>query len=80
MRARSALASDERRGELEAQFHLRSAEQVAEMLGGMKGALMKLGQMASYLDQGLPEPVREALAQLQSDACLLYTSPSPRDP
>ena len=29
---------------------------------------MKLGQMASYLDQGLPEPVREALAQLQSDA------------
>ncbi len=68
MRARSALSSDERRGELEAQFHLRSAEQVAEMLGGMKGALMKLGQMASYLDQGLPEPVREALAQLQSDA------------
>ena len=29
---------------------------------------MKLGQMASYLDQGLPEPVREALAQLQADA------------
>ena len=29
---------------------------------------MKLGQMASYLDQGLPEPVRDALAQLQHDA------------
>ena len=28
----------------------------------MKGALMKLGQMASYLDEGLPEPVRDALA------------------
>jgi predicted unusual protein kinase regulating ubiquinone biosynthesis (AarF/ABC1/UbiB family) len=68
MRARSTGASDERRAELEAQFHLRSAEQVAEMLGGMKGALMKLGQMASYLDQGLPEPVREALSQLQTDA------------
>ena len=29
---------------------------------------MKIGQMASYLDQGLPEPVREALAELQADA------------
>ena len=34
----------------------------------MKGALMKLGQMVSYLDEGLPEPVRTALAQLQQDA------------
>ena len=68
LRARSALADDDRRAELESEFQLRSAEQVAEMLGGMKGALMKLGQMASYLDQGLPEPVREALAQLQDAA------------
>ena len=28
----------------------------------MKGALMKIGQMASYLDEGLPEPLRLALA------------------
>lgn len=68
MKARGALASDERREELRVEFELRTAEQVAATLGGMKGALMKLGQMASYLDQGLPEPVREALAQLQSDA------------
>jgi predicted unusual protein kinase regulating ubiquinone biosynthesis (AarF/ABC1/UbiB family) len=34
----------------------------------MKGALMKLGQMASYLDDGLPEPLRLALGQLQSNA------------
>ncbi|MFZ4519031.1 MAG: ABC1 kinase family protein [Microthrixaceae bacterium] len=68
MRARGALAGEERRAELEEEFQVRSAEQVAALLGGMKGALMKLGQMASYLDQGLPEPVREALAQLQSDA------------
>ena len=34
----------------------------------MKGALMKLGQMVSYLDEGLPEHVRDALAQLQHDA------------
>mgnify|MGYP003845045705 CR=1 FL=1 len=37
-------------------------------LGGMKGALMKLGQMASYLDEGMPGPMREALAGLRSDA------------
>jgi predicted unusual protein kinase regulating ubiquinone biosynthesis (AarF/ABC1/UbiB family) len=34
----------------------------------MKGALMKVGQMASYLDDGLPEPMRLALSQLQSNA------------
>ena len=68
MKARSALADDERRDQLRTEFELRTAEQVAATLGGMKGALMKLGQMASYLDQGLPEPVRDALAQLQSDA------------
>jgi predicted unusual protein kinase regulating ubiquinone biosynthesis (AarF/ABC1/UbiB family) len=68
MKARGAFASPEQRADLRDRFELQTAEQVAEALGGMKGALMKLGQMASYLDQGLPEPVREALAQLQSDA------------
>jgi predicted unusual protein kinase regulating ubiquinone biosynthesis (AarF/ABC1/UbiB family) len=67
-RARRVFASAERREELDAEHQLRTAEQVAEALGHMKGALMKIGQMASYLDQGLPEPIREQLAQLQADA------------
>jgi len=67
-RARRLFASAERREQLDAEHQLRSAEQVAEALGHMKGALMKIGQMASYLDQGLPEPVREQLAQLQANA------------
>jgi predicted unusual protein kinase regulating ubiquinone biosynthesis (AarF/ABC1/UbiB family) len=67
--ARSALTSSEdRRSELRAEFELRTAEQVAEVLGNMKGAVMKLGQMASYLDQGLPDPVRATLAELQQNA------------
>ncbi len=66
--ARSAFASPDQRVALQERFELQTAEQVAETLGNMKGALMKLGQMASYLDQGLPEPVREVLAQLQSAA------------
>ena len=68
VRARQLFASAERRAELDDELRLRSAEQVAERLGNMKGALMKVGQMASYLDDGLPEPVRQALAQLQADA------------
>src|SRR5262249_28889241 len=33
-----------------------------------KGALMKLGQMASYIDEGVPEEFRATMARLQRDA------------
>jgi predicted unusual protein kinase regulating ubiquinone biosynthesis (AarF/ABC1/UbiB family) len=67
-RARRVFADAERRRQLDTEFELRTAEQVTEALGHLKGALMKLGQMASYLDQGLPEHVRHALAELQHQA------------
>jgi predicted unusual protein kinase regulating ubiquinone biosynthesis (AarF/ABC1/UbiB family) len=67
-RARRVFASAPRRAELDAEHQLRTAEQVAQALGNMKGAMMKVGQMLSYLDDGLPEPLRDALAQLQQDA------------
>jgi predicted unusual protein kinase regulating ubiquinone biosynthesis (AarF/ABC1/UbiB family) len=66
--ARKLFASAERRLELDRERELRTAEAVTERLGNMKGALMKLGQMASYVHDGLPEPMRAALAQLQSNA------------
>jgi predicted unusual protein kinase regulating ubiquinone biosynthesis (AarF/ABC1/UbiB family) len=66
--ARRVGADDARRAELVAELQLRSAEDVARTLGGMKGAFMKVGQLASFVDDGLPQPVREALAQLQDDA------------
>ena len=66
--ARKLFASTERRIELDKERELKTAEQIADRLGQMKGALMKLGQMASYLDEGLPEPLRIALATLQSNA------------
>src|SRR4051812_32047750 len=53
-RARRVFADAERKEELDAALQLRTAEAVAETLGNLKGALMKLGQMASFLDQGLP--------------------------
>lgn len=66
--AKRTFASAERKEALDAAFQLKSAEQVAETLGNLKGAMMKLGQMASYLDVGLPEPMRQALVQLQAAA------------
>lgn len=67
-RARRAFTSAERRDELDRRFQIETTEQAVALLGDMKGALMKVGQMASYLDQGLPENVRHTLAQLQQDA------------
>ncbi len=67
-RARRAFASAERQVFLDHQFELKTAEAITEALGNMKGAMMKLGQMASYLDQGMPDHVRAALAELQSNA------------
>ena len=66
--ARSRLADDSERRRLQAELEAREARDVVDSLGSMKGALMKLGQMASYLDDGMPEPMRLALAELRSDA------------
>jgi len=67
-KARQRLADDEGRRRLQAELERRDAADVVGALGNMKGAMMKLGQMASYLDEGMPEPMREALAGLRSDA------------
>ena len=66
--ARKIFAGAERREQLSREREMKTAQQVAAELGNMKGALMKLGQMASYLDDGLPESLRLALSQLQSQA------------
>lgn len=67
-RAHRIFASAERKAELDHSMEMRTAQQVAETLGSMKGVMMKLGQMASYLDDGLPETYRSAMSQLQADA------------
>lgn len=67
-RARRVFASAGRREALDEARQLRTAQQVADTLGNMKGAMMKIGQLASFLDDAMPEPVRQALAQLQQDA------------
>jgi predicted unusual protein kinase regulating ubiquinone biosynthesis (AarF/ABC1/UbiB family) len=66
--ARAVFASAARREELASSRQLRTTAEVVETLGSMKGAFMKLGQMASYLDAGMDPEVRRQLAQLQADA------------
>jgi predicted unusual protein kinase regulating ubiquinone biosynthesis (AarF/ABC1/UbiB family) len=64
--ARQVFASAERKEDLRAAQRLATGTEVVAALGNMKGVLMKIGQMASYLDTSLPEPVRDALVELLS--------------
>jgi predicted unusual protein kinase regulating ubiquinone biosynthesis (AarF/ABC1/UbiB family) len=67
VRARGARASEEERARLEERFAIRTAEDVARELGNMKGAIMKAGQMISFIAEGLPPEAQAALATLQAD-------------
>ena len=53
-KARQRLADDEGRRRMQAELERREAQDVVDALGYMKGGMMKLGQMASYLDEGMP--------------------------
>jgi predicted unusual protein kinase regulating ubiquinone biosynthesis (AarF/ABC1/UbiB family) len=58
-------AAGEHRQRLRNDLALRTAQDVATTLGTMKGVLMKLGQMASYVDDGLSPAARRTLSRLQ---------------
>ena len=64
----------ERRAELDEQFAIRTAEDVAKQLGEMKGVLMKAGQLVSFIFETLPEDAQAALATLQADAAPMAPS------
>ncbi len=67
-RARQAVGGEDQSQAV----HEEIAARLAEVLGEMKGAAMKLGQLLSFVDLDLPEDVRnayhDALAQLRDDA------------
>ena len=58
-------SAGEHREALRNDLALQTAEDVATTLGTMKGVLMKLGQMASYVDDGLSPAARRTLSRLQ---------------
>jgi predicted unusual protein kinase regulating ubiquinone biosynthesis (AarF/ABC1/UbiB family) len=61
---RNAEARDMARGKLDAQ----AGEHLAQTLGELKGAVMKLGQLASQAADVLPREIAEPLKQLQKQA------------
>ncbi len=65
---------DAKRAKLEEQFVIKTAQDVAEVLGNMKGAIMKAGQMFSFIADGLPPEAAAALATLQSDVAPMAPS------
>jgi len=67
-RVKARVAGPQRARELHEEYLIRTTEEVVNEFGQMKGAVMKLGQMASYLATGLPEAGRANLARLQTQA------------
>lgn len=67
-KVRGIGSPEERRAELDEQFAIRTAEDVAKELGEMKGVLMKAGQLISFIFEALPDDAQAALATLQADA------------
>jgi predicted unusual protein kinase regulating ubiquinone biosynthesis (AarF/ABC1/UbiB family) len=67
-RVRGLGSAEERRAQLDEQFAIRTAEDVAKELGEMKGVLMKAGQLISFIFEALPDEAQDALATLQADA------------
>ena len=70
-RARS-FAAPSRAGEFLDGFHQQTAQQLVDMLGEMKGAAMKLGQLASFYEFSAPgdylNTYKDALTMLQNSA------------
>jgi predicted unusual protein kinase regulating ubiquinone biosynthesis (AarF/ABC1/UbiB family) len=58
-------SAGEHRQQLRDDLAQRTAQDVADTLGTMKGVLMKIGQLASYVDDGLAPPARRVLGRLQ---------------
>jgi predicted unusual protein kinase regulating ubiquinone biosynthesis (AarF/ABC1/UbiB family) len=59
------IAAGENREKLRNDLAMRTADDVTATLGTMKGVMVKLGQMASYVDDGLAPSVRRTLSRLQ---------------
>ena len=59
------IAAGENREKLRNDLAMQTADDVVATLGTMKGVMVKLGQMASYVDDGLAPSVRRTLSRLQ---------------
>lgn len=65
--ALGTLSEEDRLKERE-QLYAQVGEQIAETLGEMKGAVMKVGQIASQFKDFFPKEISDALAKLQKES------------
>jgi predicted unusual protein kinase regulating ubiquinone biosynthesis (AarF/ABC1/UbiB family) len=65
-RARRLFSKSSGRDDAAVRDGVASAEAIVARLGALKGLLMKVGQIASFMSPSLPDGVRRALAQLQT--------------
>src|SRR4051812_21449294 len=72
-RATNVVRSKERRVEQLDRAHMETAERIVDALGNLKGAAMKIGQLASFIDTDFLPPeyrdlYQDKLASLRSEA------------
>jgi len=67
-RVQGVFSSEEKKVERKSQSYTRMAEDVVSTLGELKGAVMKIGQIASQTQDLLPKEFSEALQTLQKEA------------
>ncbi|HEV3472871.1 MAG TPA: AarF/ABC1/UbiB kinase family protein, partial [Actinomycetota bacterium] len=72
-----AFAAPERAQEFLDGFHQQTAKQLVEMLGEMKGAAMKVGQLASFYEFSAPS---EYMSTYKDALTMLQNSAPPMDP
>lgn len=67
-KVKNVFASEEQKKQNQAELLKDLGSRVAETLGEMKGAVMKVGQIASQVKDMLPPEIAEELAKLQQDS------------
>lgn len=68
VKVRRTFASGEARVRIDESARAANAKRVAETMGNMKGAFMKLGQMVSFVSDDVPAEYRDVLKNLQTSA------------
>jgi predicted unusual protein kinase regulating ubiquinone biosynthesis (AarF/ABC1/UbiB family) len=67
-RIKTALSSEEKAEQERERYHDQAGTRIAKTLGELKGAVMKVGQMASIATDVLPKEIVDALGTLQREA------------
>ncbi len=67
-RVRQRFASEDRRQEINDALTAQAAADITHQLGNMKGVMMKVGQLAGFIVESLPEQAQDSLSTLYADA------------